>query len=1487
MYHPTLRMVDFRKLFTVKSGRDKENGVPAFEKLSHKHKYRYVVPDRLMQLILASSKAHEAINPVFKRWEEMDANIKSLSADKTLVSKLKQEFTAFLASIGVGSNLIGALNEWKMIHLPTESKMTFLEFLLQPEYHCHFLAILGEERIFELNKEIDLRGYLHEVGVLCRLLKAHRVGSQDPGSDVDILCHVEHMGQELDPDDQKQLVTNFGHEHDITLFTTTKDGQKVETSSKGEPWIVQFLCSCNGIMPPLTPEQMHELLQVRIKGFWALFCRFDLLPFLIRLGKSEEDAKAILARAQEGTLVAEDMDALITAFRNGRVTIPTEQRILYKWTSAINSLLKQYLHIMALVNGLCTAEKATLIAKSGITGNALSFLEYNLYHGKQGSLKQEGVTDLLHQMLNDASLFTSALTLGQGPMCMARLAAYAQRLAQSKSVSGEQDREQPYVPLTGDVLQLLLTEQPDHPVVKWVIAQIRSVAIKFKDKEPLSPFETSFVKLIKSVTSETKDEDLVAQLKTWTSKELKKVIPTTDDIPKSMPSISKEEVDRLTGMLMSVNNRDAFVKCYGDKVSKDRDMCVVIFLRPENASTYIVKTSTGLFVPRELSSSITRGGDVSALMLTEKDGKLFPVEIRNFYLDKDRAKVYTTEVRGKVVHINGTPVPQTVVLDYELVPAKLPQLLERYAILYFTGIMDEEFRKRLSHEPLNYTPEINQGKWRDLVHYIIRWVTDTLTELSVLLHMLRTINAPQSLIARIEALKAFRDRLFQTMPQTDAIPQEIMQEWVSMLQEVFALGLHTPDVLAFIQRNGDIKGLTGEQTEKIQQYVKTMYMDRLSFFKAIVFRLCQITYGLFVCIPENQRMIYVKAELAEKVMQVLHEKGMSISIDTLMALLHRNYSLPSDIRLASSLHVDFERFVLEALAVLFPCFTGQDLCPRAMSEPVSWDIHAPVPESVQEPLPAPIPESVQEPAPNDQKELTLNDIMLFVQTAKDRSPNKDTRWKTTIAIFAKRYDEKQVDRALVEMLLSIAQCDNILKAIAIIAKQICGTSQPQRIEALIVLTLVNYFGHGQESFVNYFGKVQESFVNSVVVKKGAYDPREDIKALRERFNDLNKSSQAPAPAPVLALAPVHASLYDMYRKEVHAGIKKCMRGLGIIAVFDDSNSEKVIVVVQNDDVFHISPLPEGTLCIMSYTHPALSKELLSSMTHRLTTPNFQILGTIIPETTIVPFAMTKKQLTYNELHIEVVSFLAAQGIHFLSILRFGSSLQHAEEKRPMERDVDYRVLITEGERKGFEFTASDGTICDLSFTTMDNAKTQHEVLIAMLLGSSWMDASGNKVEPFGVPSTLKESLQLLLPLVGRSIHYNGLKGKDDPVKTFQSIQLMVIMMLMVVNHNQYPRYDPLVFFPEGFNKDAFVQFLKTSTVNCVMIVNLFTKAQYMVSKDGLKAQESNYASTLEAFPAPLKQLMITFKTVTTTSFPNPSDKKGVSGVRLLLEWISK
>ncbi len=1441
-------MVDFRKLFTVKSGRDS------------------IIPPKIVCRILLSPLAQKATAPVLEKWYALKQDLMA--------------FTVFLKSINVDTNIIGALKAW--IQLPNESRMSFLEFLLQPQYHHHFSALLGEESIYTLNKEIDLRGYLHEMGVLCSMLKAYRVGSRDLKSDVDVLCEVDQDGQDMDPADKEKLYELYGANMslDLTLYTLSPDGLTVTWTNKGHLLVVWWLLSCNSIMLPLTPGQLQELLQVRITGFWALLaCHFDLIPFLVHSGKSKEEAQAILQRGQEETLTLDDMVALVKAFRTGRITIPAEPRIREKWLKALNSLIKQYLHITALINGHNTADKDVLIQQLGVTADVLSFLRYIMYHGNDGSLKQEGVSGLLCQMLDDASMFTE-LTLEQGPMWKVRLWDYARRIAKSKGTTAVQGQGQTPVSLTVDILYLIFTQKPDHPIVKWFIAKIREVKEKREKKHPLSDYETSLMGIAKLIKPETTDEDLLSIL----LKDLKKIIPDNEDVLKTIPPIFEIEVDRMKGKLMSLDGVDAQCILYGDiKSSIDIDACVVIILNASNHGTYIFKTPSGLYASRPLSSAITRGGDVSTLILMNGEGgKLFPVEIKNFYVNEKGEKVYVTAIKDSFVDADGLPVPQGVEIYYELLPTVDPKLLERHAILSLTGIMDKEFKERLSQEPLNYTRNINIGKWHDLGRYLIRWVSDRLTELSVLLHILRTIKAPQSLIVRIEALKLLRDNLFKTMPHTDAIPQEFMQDWAKMLQEVFALGLHTPDVLAFIQKNGDINGLTKDQTDKIMRYLQTMYMDRLTFFKAIVFRLCQIMYGLFVCIPENKHMNYVKSELAEKVLPVLHKMDIEIPIDTLVALLHRNYSLPSDVRFPLTLHDDFEKFVLRALAVLFPRFTGQEFRQMEKGEPVSWNLIVPDPKPVQETLVSDpdhdsvlVPTSAPELVDGTFSAFDINELYLFVQKAKDRNVGKP--WHKYIAMFIERYNKGHVDGELVATLMKIAKCDDILKAIANVAKSVNNGSQPQRIEALIVLTLVNYFGHGQESFVK-----------SIVVDKGAYDPREDIKALRERINALNKSSQALAPASAHALAPVHASLYDMYRKEVYAGIKKCMRGLGIIAVFDDSNSfKKVIVVVQNDDVFHISPLPEGTLCIMSYTHPALSKELLSSMTHRLTTPNFQILGTIIPETTIVPFAMTKKQLTYQELHIEVVSFLAAQGIHFLSILRFGSSLQHAEEKRPMERDVDYRVLITEGERKGFEFTASDGTICDLSFTTMDNAKTQHEVLIAMLLGSSWMDASGNKVEPFGVPSTLKESLQMLLPVVGRSIHYNGLKGKDDPVKTFQSIQLMVIMMLMVVNHNQYPRYDPLVFFPEGFNKDAFVQFLKTSTVDCAMIVDLFTRAQYMVSKDGLKAQESKYASTLEALPAPLKQLMITFKKVTTTSFPNLSDKKSVSGVRSLLEWISK
>jgi hypothetical protein len=1442
-------MTDFGCLFTVRGRTTTTNGVPAFDKKSHIPNYDNIVPDELVYRILASTTAQEAVASILEGWEKAKGDLKA--------------FTSFLNEMKVVTNIIGAFKAWG-----DESKMSFLEFLLQPAYHHHFSALLGKEGMIALNKEIDLRGYLHEVGVLCRLIKAHRIGSQHQGSDVDLMCMVNQVGDELDPEDMTELQTLYGTEQNLdpTLYTLSPDSQTVAKTSKGRPLVVHFLLSCNGIMSQLSPEQMQELLQIRIRGFWGLFTKWDLIPFLVHSGKSDEEAKAILARTQEGTLGAEDMDALVEAFRNGRITIPIEQRILDKWIKALNSHLKQYIHIMALINGHYTAKKEDLVAQSGITGNALSFLKYVLYHGNQEAMTQEGVTDLLHQMLNDASLFTSIMNLKQGPMWKTRIEAYAQRLADSKNVTSEQGQEQPPVPLTADILKLL-TNNPNHPVVQWFLVQIREVKRKRDMKEKLTPFETSLMGIVTKLTSETTDDMLVSMLGNLPPKDLSKIVPKDAYVLKSIPSLSRGDVEQMSGMLMTLNGVTAQCIPYGDGVSLDKDRCIVIIINDSTAEIYIVKTPSGIHAPRDLSSTITNGEDVSILMLMEKDGKLVPVEIRNFYLDKEEVQVQVKEDKGKLVHLDGSSMPPTAVLDYELVPATSPQLCERYAILYTTGDMPEEFRIRLSTDPLVYTSVINHGKWRDLVHYIIRWVSESLVDISVLLHMLNSIKAPQSLITRIEAFKLLRNELFEAMKKPNAVNKDFMQKWVSMLHEVFALGLHTPDVLSFIHKNGSIEGLTPEQTQKIQRYVKTMCMNRLSFFKAVVFRLCQITYGLFVCIPENQRMIYVKAELAEKVLPVLHKKKIQMSIDTLVALLHRNFSLPNDIRLTSSLHMDFEKFVLGALAVLFPHFTGQELCQGATGEPVSWLLVTPIPDAIQEPLPALVPEHLVASASIPIQEApTLEELQQFVKDAKNRSAGKP--WSVTIALFKEWCKEKHLEAMLIE----VAKNDNILIAIADVAKRVCDKSQPQRIEALIVLALTNYFGHGQKAFIE-----------SIKADKGVYNPTDDIKALHGRIAKLHTSVQTPVPAPVPVLA--HVSLWNKYKREVHDIIKNFRRGLLIIAVFDDNG--KVIIIVQNEDVFHVSPLPEGTLCFMSYTHPALSWEILSSMTHRLTTQDFQILGTDIPASSPVPLVLTKKQVSCQELYRESIVHLTSQGISVLYGIRFGSSLQHAEETRPMDRDVDFRIIITEGERKGIEFTASDGTKCDLSFTNLDNAKQQHEVLIAMLLGSSWLDASGNKVELFTLPSTLKECLQMLLPLVGTTIHHNSVKGKDDPIKTFQSVRLMVVLMQMVIEHQKYPHYNPLTFFPKGFNKDAFVEFLCTSEVKCAIIVDLFTKVQYIINKSALKAQETKYQSIIEALPEPLKELMLKFKMITTTSFPNLSDKKGVSGVRTVLEYISK
>jgi hypothetical protein len=179
-------MIDFFELFTVSGNRViKENKVPIFEQFSHRPKYSDVVPDELIRRICASPNAKEAFDPVLTKWDD--------------VNKDPAAFTTFLKSIGVETKIIGALKAWDK-RTEQEANMSFLEFLLQPQYHHHFSALIGKERMLALNMEIDLRGYLHEVGVLCHLKKEHRIGSQHQGSDVDLMCCVDQMGQQLDPD---------------------------------------------------------------------------------------------------------------------------------------------------------------------------------------------------------------------------------------------------------------------------------------------------------------------------------------------------------------------------------------------------------------------------------------------------------------------------------------------------------------------------------------------------------------------------------------------------------------------------------------------------------------------------------------------------------------------------------------------------------------------------------------------------------------------------------------------------------------------------------------------------------------------------------------------------------------------------------------------------------------------------------------------------------------------------------------------------------------------------------------------------------------------------------------------------------------------------------------------------------------------------------------------------------------------------------------
>jgi hypothetical protein len=270
-----------------------------------------------------------------------------------------------------------------------------------------------------------------------------------------------------------------------------------------------------------------------------------------------------------------------------------------------------------------------------------------------------------------------------------------------------------------DLLLLLGKKVKDHILINTLIQNLKETFVKLSEKRPLSPFETGLAKHVKAgnITTKTSVDDVLHFLNGLSKKELEGIVPEID--------ISIADIEQIQGCHMKLP-RHCLLIPIGDGASLDDDILAMIFLTMVNALTFLHTSVCGLWELRKFSTAIRKGSDLSQLILLTKQKyttakfvsvflvavlQLFlpdmwwllsvipvfqlcymiktrtvfvPGEVLNFYI-LDGKKVYLKEKDGKAVHLDGTPCPQDVKVEFEIVEAKTPKVLERYAILYFTG----------------------------------------------------------------------------------------------------------------------------------------------------------------------------------------------------------------------------------------------------------------------------------------------------------------------------------------------------------------------------------------------------------------------------------------------------------------------------------------------------------------------------------------------------------------------------------------------------------------------------------------------------------------------------------------------------------------------------------------------------------------------------------------------------------------------------------
>jgi hypothetical protein len=383
------------------------------------------------------------------------------------------------------------------------------------------------------------------------------------------------------------------------------------------------------------------------------------------------------------------------------------------------------------------------------------------------------------------------------------------------------------------------------------------------------------------------------------------------------------------------------------------------------------------------------------------DVKLVPAWYRN-YIVRDGSE-FDVFIRDgvpciKIITDGKTsiePVGPGEKIHYKLELTVPPSLIERYIIMCNTGkfVTEEQiaFRQMLAPEWYPYTREIHNAKLWDLIHWILRHLSDLLIDMDAAIKCAPT----GKLHAALVELKKRRDDLFK-LYKSD--PNASAVKLMSLMQNVFDLGLHTTTVIdsLVIPECSD-----EDQLLSLRHKLLNMVWNQLTFFKGTMLRMLQGLLGT-ECVVTGEHMEYRKRELAQQCLHILRQQGMQGMneysdeelLGKLYELLFRNFSTSADINVNPECAVFYAKFVMIVLPQLVQLIVPEATMDAILAVEPMPDFED-TPLSPKVPLTAPVSAPKVPLAPN-----ATDDLKTWIETCLEINP-KLTR--EILAEFAKDF----------------------------------------------------------------------------------------------------------------------------------------------------------------------------------------------------------------------------------------------------------------------------------------------------------------------------------------------------------------------------------------------------------------------------------------------------------------------------------------------------